>query len=337
MAAEAPPLAADELARLSVAQFGARLLLEQLARIARHETGTRSGDDPEDLHKMRVATRRLRVAFATFGDALRTAGVGELPVAETKRVADALGEVRDLDVFMAWLDARASEWGPGSDEAAAVERLRRERRGRWEDARSRLLAALDGRDMAALRGDLRGRLEAIGYPPFHVPGAGVKKKERAGRAGRRLAEKARRRLQKRGKGMFAPTAEELHRVRIAAKRFRYVCEFVRPAMEERGAQLDEAISSATAIQDSLGDLHDAEVAETALLDDVVRLGYEGQARDAGTIAGLVKAQRKRREAALLRFREQWERRPKDGWLKERSAAETSDTSTAEEAKRNGDD
>src|SRR5687767_10218895 len=99
MTAGTEPDAAGDLSGLSLAEFGARLMLEQLTRIAKHEPGTRAGDDPEELHKMRVATRRLRTAFAVFGKALATAGLETLPVDEAKRVAAALGAVRDQDVF----------------------------------------------------------------------------------------------------------------------------------------------------------------------------------------------------------------------------------------------
>ena len=198
------------------------------------------------------------------------------------------------------------------------------------------METLDKRSEEALGGRLRARLEAVAAPPFHVPGAGVKKKERVGRAGKRLMERARRRVRKRGSRVFAPTSEELHEVRIAAKRFRYVCEFLRPAMEERGVEIDEATERATAIQDALGELHDAEVAELALLDDVVRVGYEGAARDGAAIAALVKAQRARREAALLCFRDEWTRLPKGTWLKKRPA-ETAASDDEKADKGDGDD
>ena len=68
----------------------------QLAVLRDKEPGTRLGEDPEELHDMRVATRRLRAALALFA--------GVLPVrAQTYReelgwLGRLLGEVRDLDV-----------------------------------------------------------------------------------------------------------------------------------------------------------------------------------------------------------------------------------------------
>src|SRR4029079_6415224 len=68
------------------------------------EAGTRSGLDIEDVHKMRVATRRQRAAWRVFGSSFRPR--------RTKRyrdglreVAARLGAVRDLDVQLENADA----------------------------------------------------------------------------------------------------------------------------------------------------------------------------------------------------------------------------------------
>ena len=53
------------------------VLRRQLAVLREKEPGTRLGEDPEELHVMRVATRRLRAALSLFADVLpaRAAGV----------------------------------------------------------------------------------------------------------------------------------------------------------------------------------------------------------------------------------------------------------------------
>ena len=232
---EPAPLTLDEVSRLSVAQLGARVMVEQLDRILRHEPGTRRGEDPEELHKMRVATRRLRVAFKVFGEALAEEGIGDLPETEVKDVARALGGVRDLDVFAEWLTSMASEM-PG--DAAALERLSAHRLGPREAARAEMLRVLDGHAMAALRGQLRERLTALGEPVFLVPGDGVKKRRRVARAGKTLAHRALKRMRRRADVGTVATSDELHDVRISAKRFRYVCEFIKPAF---GPAVEEAI------------------------------------------------------------------------------------------------
>ena len=59
------------LAEDHLAEAGRKVLRFHLAKMLAVEPGTRSGEDPEDLHKMRVATRRQRAAWRVFGDALR--------------------------------------------------------------------------------------------------------------------------------------------------------------------------------------------------------------------------------------------------------------------------
>jgi CHAD domain-containing protein len=69
-----------------------------LAKMLEHEEGTRLGEDPEELHDMRVSTRRMRMALRVFADYLD--GDTLRPVLKgLRRTGDTLGAVRDLDVF----------------------------------------------------------------------------------------------------------------------------------------------------------------------------------------------------------------------------------------------
>lgn len=58
-----------------------------------------AGKDPEGVHDMRVATRRLRAALELFGDVFPKRRLKPL-LQEVKGLADALGEVRDRDVLI---------------------------------------------------------------------------------------------------------------------------------------------------------------------------------------------------------------------------------------------
>ena len=51
----------------NVAEAGRKVLRFHLARMIAREPGTREGTDPEELHGMRVATRRQRAAWRVFG------------------------------------------------------------------------------------------------------------------------------------------------------------------------------------------------------------------------------------------------------------------------------
>ena len=68
------------------------------------EPGTRLGDDVEELHDMRVASRRLRAALSLFGDVLAPAVLNLRE--ELQWIGGVLGAVRDLDVQLEELE----EW-----------------------------------------------------------------------------------------------------------------------------------------------------------------------------------------------------------------------------------
>ncbi len=133
---------------------GRKVLRMHLARMLSFEAGTRSGEDPEDLHKMRVATRRMRAAWHVFDGAYRPK-VQRRYVKELRSIARALGEVRDIDVLLEGLDHYiAGLPGPGRE---AVEPLRAAWRRQREEARGHLLTRLDSKGYR----DVRGRLPRL--------------------------------------------------------------------------------------------------------------------------------------------------------------------------------
>src|SRR5918997_278067 len=92
---------------LSVGEVAFRVLRRQYAAMRAHEDGSRLGEDPEELHDMRVATRRVGSALKFFEDALPEEA-GHLRE-ELKFFAGVLGEVRDLDVQIEQLGTWISE------------------------------------------------------------------------------------------------------------------------------------------------------------------------------------------------------------------------------------
>src|SRR5262245_18557659 len=63
--------------------------------------------DPEGVQSMRVASRRLRSALRDFMSYLRNRGLTSIQK-ELRRLADALGEVRDQDVAIMALEKIAT-------------------------------------------------------------------------------------------------------------------------------------------------------------------------------------------------------------------------------------
>src|SRR4051812_34539036 len=75
--------------------MAAPLLADHLAAVQRQEAAL---PDPEAVHQMRVASRRLRIVLRL----LRLRALDP----EVKRLQDALGEVRDLQLQSEWLRTR---------------------------------------------------------------------------------------------------------------------------------------------------------------------------------------------------------------------------------------
>lgn len=82
----------------SICVYGAGILLKHCQALAQEIEGVRSGsEDIEFIHRMRVATRRLRSAFPLFEMCLPPKK-GPLWLAQIKKVTRSLGAARDTDV-----------------------------------------------------------------------------------------------------------------------------------------------------------------------------------------------------------------------------------------------
>ena len=79
-------------------KLACRFLVGQFEKVLCHEPRAWEGLDPEGVHQMRVATRRIRAAFRAFKSVLPATPVQEFN-REFKWVAAVLGDVRDLDVY----------------------------------------------------------------------------------------------------------------------------------------------------------------------------------------------------------------------------------------------
>ena len=227
---DAPPSVALEIA------FG-----EQARQILAHDPGTRLGSDPEELHKLRVATRRLRAFLRVarkavdpeWSDGLRS---------ELQWLGQALGPARDLDVLGEYLAAELETLGAGSDETRSLlDGLEAER------ARARLTV------VEALSSDrylaLLNRLDTASTPVLTGDESPLADRWRTEwkRAKRAIA------------ALDADSSdEELHEARIRLKKARYAAELAAHELGRRGERFGKA---AAKLQDVLGAHQDAVVAE----------------------------------------------------------------------------
>jgi len=262
----------------------AAALRDQYAEIVRHHPGTRLGTDPEELHQMRVATRRMRAILRAARPLLDRDWVASLR-AELGWLGGALGPVRDLDVLLEHLRADAHLLG-GADERAFLALLAALESEREAD-RERMLACLDDRRFVALI----DRLEAETGAP-RVVADGTSLRDLARREFRRL-RKAVRRL-----GEEPPDAA-LHATRIAVKRARYAAELAERSIGRTAAG---AIRDCKTLQDVLGDHQDAAVAEERIRALVGSRTRPDRALAAGRV---IERQHERRRVARAAFPDAW--------------------------------
>jgi CHAD domain-containing protein len=216
------------------------------------EPGARLGDDIEELHDMRVATRRLRAGLSLFAEALPA--TAQSLREELGWLGRVLGAVRDLDVQVEQLDAWLAEV-PETDRDA-LEALRALLRHQRAQARTAMLEALDSRRYQLLLDRLR-RMLVRRRPPRTDAAATL-----ALAVAPELIERHFRRLRKAARRIARDSsASDYHRVRIRAKRLRYALEFLADLYPEGTRPL---LRRLVALQDILGQHQDADVTITRL-------------------------------------------------------------------------
>lgn len=216
---------------------------EQRDAIQAYDPGVRRGD-PESVHKMRVATRRLRSTLKTFKRALPAASV-EFLKPELKWLAGQLGEVRDGQVLEHKLLDAVEQEGPDFAPVAATVRAHLD--AKIENGRAALERDLDGERYLRL-------LDAIDDLANTPPARGPNPVKRAAKV-----------LATADDLLDAATAggedEPLHEARKAYKQARYAVETVAPA---GGAPAKTLIKKLTELQDVLGAHQDSVVAREIL-------------------------------------------------------------------------
>jgi len=268
-----PGLEADD----SMAEAARKTFFFRFQRMVYHEPGTRLGEDIEELHDMRVATRRMRAALRVFGDYLDLEQMKPF-VKGLRRSGRVLGAVRDMDVFWektrCYLDtlppARQDDLHP----LRVVWEAERER------ARERMLVYLDSDRYARFKERLGEFLQTPGAGALPVTsGKGEPLPHRLRHVApmavyQRLA--AVRAYDEWVTGPDVPLGR-LHQLRIAAKGLRYTLEFFREVL---GPETKTLIDEMKGLQDHLGDLQDAVVASN-LLRDFLTWGTWGHAQGTG--------------------------------------------------------
>ena len=226
-------------------------LRRQLAAWSEHEVGARRGSDPEDLHQLRVAARRIDASLRLFRDQLPES------LARTRRSARqilrTLGTARDYDVQLAELERYCATLS--APECAAAAPLRRRLEAERDNARARMAYALDSESVRRWLETL-GR-ESAALAAAAPPGAALAVTVMPERVHRRF-----RKLRKAVRSLGRESAmEEYHEVRRRTKQLRYAIE---SGAQIYGKPAEEMLKVLRRLQDGLGEHQDAHLAKDRL-------------------------------------------------------------------------
>jgi CHAD domain-containing protein len=228
-----------------------------------HESGTQRGQDIEELHDMRVATRRMRAALQIFGGYLNKKEWTPFDKG-LRRTGRVLGEVRDLDVFWEktkrYLDALPPE---RSNDLVALRAVWQTER---DQAQERLLAYLDSGRYREFKDSFSEFLKPGSINSArHLSETDDFKPRRLRHVAPIILYQGLAAMQAYEEWLTGPNVPlaRLHSLRIASKSLRYSLEFLEEVL---GPEAKLLIKEMKLLQDHLGDLQDAVVASNLLRD-----------------------------------------------------------------------
>jgi len=279
--------------------FAYAILRDEFAALERRRPASSELPTALDIHQMRIATRRLRVALRLFRRMLPSGAAARFRK-DLHWFARALGEVRDLDVYTD--NFRSYAQSMTADQQAEIGGYELHLRRQRNEARATLVALFAAPRYLGLFDDFATFLDGAPtaaalrrWKSFRVRdgiGKYLKKSlKRVCRLGARIDAESR--------------ALKLHRLRIRAKRLRYELEFFATVYPS----LDDAAKATKALQDVLGAHQDACTA-TERLAAFAKISRRPGDRRLGLPPALVQLRASQRHAARqarVAFAAEWQR------------------------------
>jgi CHAD domain-containing protein len=244
-------------------------LAQHVERLGAEERRARRGE-PDSVHQLRVAARRLRSALQSYRRLLERERTDPL-VADLRELASALAPARDAEVLHERIRDGLAELDPelllGPVQAQVTRHYARVER----EAEAAVLSTLDGDAYAQLRRDLD---ELVRRPPLTKRAARPASTElpvHVARAAQRLASAVEVAVD-----ADAPIDERdiaVHDARKAGKRLRYATEVARPVVGTAAKRFAKELKG---FQDALGEHQDTVVAREALRELAAEASGEGE-------------------------------------------------------------
>jgi triphosphatase len=280
-----PPPAATKAERVKLAKSAvddavAVVFAACLKHWTANEAAALSGLDPEGVHEMRVALRRMRAALSDFREIIPVAQVAWLK-RETKWLITSLGKARDWDVFLSELLAPVEAARPKDTGLAELRKAAQaEKKTGYAEARR----AIQSPRYSALLARMRRSLSARSW---RQGSNGTRKwlDEPAVKLADRLLTRRHKAVLKLGRDFRKLSPQERHQLRIALKKLRYTAEFFRSLYQTKR---EKAYFHALAqLQNSLGHMNDIVVADHLLARMSVALDDQRIPDHLSTAIGIV--------------------------------------------------
>lgn len=233
-----------------MAEAARKALLFHFERMLLHEPGTREGQDIEAVHDMRVATRRMRSALRLFKPFFEPGTLRPFR-RHLRRIALALGEVRDLDVFLEKAFRFLSEH-PDIDLSPLIATWEAQR----QQARCALIDRMDSKSFGRFVTDFHIFLTTPGMGAIPLPGPGDATAYQVRHIAPRVIYEHYEQVRAYDTVLDGASLLTLHALRIAFKRLRYTVEFFEEVL---GPEVKLVIKDIKVMQDHLGDLNDTRV------------------------------------------------------------------------------
>ena len=249
---------------LSVNDAFKAVMWASLAHLQANERGMLEGRDPEFLHQLRVAVRRLRSAVGLFAPPFPEPVIATAR-RELKWLAASLGPARDWDVFVTEtlppIEAEFGAHGSLVDFSARCARLRR-------TAGARARRAVHSARYRRLVLSTAAWLASEGWLPDLDAEAAAALRSPVGEFAAAVLQRRYSQVRKKGRKLGELSAVELHRLRIAIKKFRYAADFFASLYEPGAAR--QALERLSRLQDVLGAMNDA-----ATVANLMAVGFKG--------------------------------------------------------------
>jgi CHAD domain-containing protein len=231
--------------------FGADTLRPLTRSLAREIEGVREAEDIEFIHRMRVASRRIRSCLPLFEECFPSRKYKEWRK-EIRNITRALREARDSDVQIAFLKTYIDKLEEESLRPG-VERFLLRLRQRRERVQPRVIKALDRLFGGGVVEDMEKLCRKMRSGSRH---AGTNSPETYQNALVHITTRLEEIFDHEASVYIPENIEEHHAMRIAVKRLRYTMEVFSPLYE---GELETQIAVCKKLQDMLGDLHDCDV------------------------------------------------------------------------------